>query len=78
MLNDNKIKEIVSEAILNEYINPKVSQKLTSIIGELTDLHAFMLNSEHYSRHDIQTVTIEKVIDTLKRANRQIGGKPRF
>lgn len=73
-MNEQQIRGLVMETLVNEYINPKVSERLSTIIDELTELHGFMVNSEHFSKRDIQSITIANVIKTLKQAEKQIGG----
>lgn len=68
-----KFKQIIKEMVIEEFVNPKLSQRLTYIIEQLEEVYNIAVNSEGSSRRESDIVQLNNAITILKNVNRHMG-----
>lgn len=68
-----KLRQLIKEMVIEEFVNPKLSQRLSYIIEQLNEVYEAAISTEGSSKRESDIVQLQHAIEILNNVNRHMG-----
>lgn len=68
-----KLRQLIKEMVIEEFVNPKLSQRLSYIIEQLNEVYETAISAEGNSKRESDIVQLQRAIEILNNVNRHMG-----